>query len=460
MSGNRAIRVATTGVRVLTGTVVAAACVAGTVLAISAPWPTVAHEPAQAEVTPLPGDTVLVCNGDFRALGRDTADPLSMGSAGSPRITVGDADGSPETTTLAVDDLAGAGEVRRLTGVVTDRVAPLLGATESIQLAEDDLSGFAAAPCREAGTESWLVGGSVQTGTEDLVVLTNPGAVPATVTLGVYGSIRATSTSIVPAGAQIALPLTSIASGAGTPIIKVTSTGAPVRAVLQSSLTRTLDPVGIDLQDAVSGPQKQPVIPAVQLFPSEGDDFSAAVIRLFSPGADTSATVTVSPVGDSATASSFTVDLAADEPLEMALSELDPGRYNVFVDADAPVLAAVREQDGSGPGSDFAWVMPAPEFAGRALVAVPAGPAPTIVLVNDEAADASVTISGADGGDATEVAVPAGSSVSVDLRARASYVVEASGPVHASVAMTGEGALAVWPVWPPVGAEKSITVYP
>lgn len=460
MSGNRAVRVAATGARVLTGAVVAAACVAGTVAAIAAPWPTIAHAPAQAEVAPSPGDTVLVCNGDLRDLGRDASNALQMESAGTPRFTVGDSGGDPEITPLSVGDLSGAGEVRRITGAVEGRTAPLIGAAESIALATDDLSGYAAAPCREAGIESWLIGGSVQTGARDIIVLTNPGAVPATVTLTVFGSVRGSSTTIVPASSQVAMPLTSIAAGSTAPIVRVTATGSPVRAVLQSSLTQTLDPVGIDLQDSVAGPQQHPVIPGVKVVEVDSDGSSSAVLRLFSPGSDAQATVTVRASGESATASTFTTELAADEPTEMALSDLAPGMYDVFVDSDAPVLSAVREQDGSGPGSDFAWAMPAPELDDRALVAVPSGPSPTLYLVNDEDADATVTVADADGGDPRDVIVPAGSSASVALTERTAYSLATTGPVHASVAVSAEGALAVWPVWPPVAAEKSITVYP
>jgi len=200
MTANRAIRVAATGARLLTGAVVAAACAVGMVVAVTAPWPTVTRDPAQAAVTPQPGDTVLVCNGDFRALGRDTANPLQMESAASTRFVAEGSDGAPDVTSLSVTDLTGSGEVRRLSAVVEGDTAPLIGAAESVTLEADDLAGFAAAPCRAASSESWLIGGTVATGSEDLIVLTNPGAVPSTVTLTVYGTVRGTSTSIVPAG--------------------------------------------------------------------------------------------------------------------------------------------------------------------------------------------------------------------------------------------------------------------
>lgn len=461
MSGNRTIRVVATSARLLTGAAVAVACVAGVVVAITAPWPSVSSRPAQAEVTPLPGDTVLVCNGDFRALGRDTSDPLRMDSAASPRFTMEGTEGEPEIGSLTAGDLAGAGEVRRLTGAVEGRKAPLIGATESVTLQAEDLSGFAAAPCREASTESWLIGGAVVTGAEDLVVLTNPGAVPSTVTLTVYGTTRTSTTSIVPAGAQVALPLAAIAGGTAAPVVNVTATGSPVRAVLQSSLMQTLDPVGVDLQDAVSAPQQHPVIPGVQIFQNEGDDSSANMLRLFSPETETQATVTIRAVGDVEASAVFQMDIPAGVATDVGLPDLDPGLYTVQVDAESAVLAGVRVQDGAGPGSDFAWAMPAPEFTGETLVAVPPGPAAVLVLTNDEAEDVQVTVGPVGGGGGEEqVTVPAGSSASVDVTDGTVYSVRSAAPVHASVSMTGDGALAVWPVWPPAGAEKSVVVYP
>lgn len=460
MNGTRAFRVATTSARVLTGAAVAVACVAGAVFAVSAPWPTVSHAPAQADVTPLPGDTVLVCNGDFRALGRDSANPLEMVSAATPSITSGGSDGHPESTALSADDLVDGGVVRRLVGEVDGRTAPLLGATESLSLAEEDLFGFAAAPCRAASSESWLVGGTVATGSKDLIVLTNPGAVPSTVALSVFGTVRASTTVIVPAGKQIALPLSSIASGSEIPIVKVAATGSPVRAVLQSSLTRTLDPAGVDLQDAVTAPQRHPVIPGVQVFESPADGSEMAVVRLMSPEADAEAVVTVREVGGSDPVVELPIPLTADQPTELSLSAVPAGEYVVEVEADVPVLAGVREQDGSGPQTDFAWLLPAPEFDSEVLVAVPDGPDARLVLVNDEEQDAEVEVAAQGSGEPTTVSVPAGSSASIDVDPRTVYSVNPSGPVHASVTMTAAGALAGWPVSPGAGAQQSITVYP
>lgn len=461
MRGTRAFRVATTSARVLTGATVAVACVAAVVAAVAVPWPSVEQAPAQAQITPLPGDTVLVCNGDFRALGRIASNASQMVSAGVSELTAGGTE-QAASVRLEASDLAGGSGPEKFTGVVADRRAPLIAATESVALAATDLAGLAAAPCREARTESWLVGGSVATGTKDLVILTNPGEVTATVTLTVYGGTTMSSSSaIVPAGKQVAVPLGSIAAGAQAPVVKVASEGSAVRAVLQSSFVRTLDPAGIDLQDAVTGPQQEQVIAGVQVFANDGDDTDMTVLRMLAPDADSNAEVVVRPMGEKgAPSTELSVPLTAGNPTEVSLGDLAAGAYSVEVRSDAPALAAVRQRDGTGSGSDFAWVTPAPEIDGEVLSAVPAGPSPQIHLLNRGDAEVTVDLTPTGGGAAQSVTVPANGSAIAALSSETSYALAASAPVHAAVTMTAEGALAAWPLWPSAGVEQSITVYP
>lgn len=461
MSATRAVRVVTTGARLVTGAVVAIACVVGVVAAIHAPWPQLSQRAAQVEVTPLPGDSILLCNGDLRAIGRDSSDPLGMRSAGSPRLTQDSTSSAPTTSAIRVADVVDAADASELTGAVTERTAPLIAATESISVSAADLSGFAALPCGTPRLESWLVGGSVATGTSDIVVLTNAAEVTATVTLSVFGESRSTRTIIVPAETQVSLALTSVAAGNTVPVVQVTSDGAPVRAVLQSSLVRTLDPAGIDLQDSVAGPQQNPVIPGVQSFAADGDDADMTVLRLLSPQNASEARVIVRAAGASTVENEFTVSLTADLPTDVSLSGLEPGSYTVEIDADAPVLSAVRQQDGLGAGTDFAWVTPAPEIDSDVLFAVPEGPSASLHLMNTTDADVSVTLASADGSDpSTAVTVGAQSSTDVAIDAQRSYLLQTDGTVHAAVTMAAGGALAGWPIQPSAGAAQSITVYP
>ena len=460
MSGTRTFRVVATSARVVTGVAVMAVCVIGVVTAVHAPWPVIAHEPAQVEVTPLPGDSVLVCNGDLRALGRDSSAPLDMRSAAAPSRTIGGTSGNPTSQGLAAPDLEGAGEVPVLSGAVEGRSAPLIAGAESVTITADDLAGFAALPCGVPRLESWLVGGSIDTGTEDLVILTNAAQVPSTVTLSVYGTTRSTRTVIVPSQTQIALPLTSVATGHDAPVVKVSAVGAPVRASLQSSLVRVLDPAGIDLQDSIAGPQQNFVLTGVQTFTPSGDDTEMTVLRLLSPGDDATARVRVYAEGETAATDEFTVPLTAALPTQVSLTGLKPGQYTVEVEADAPVVAAARQRDGFGLDSDFAWVTPAPEIATEAVFAVPSGPDARLQVANTSDEEATVTIESLDGGQPQEFVVAAGETSGIAVETRTTYRMRTTAPVHAALTLTAPGALAVLPVQASTATEKAITVYP
>ncbi|MFS0852488.1 DUF5719 family protein [Microbacterium sp. 179-I 3D4 NHS] len=460
MSRERAIRIVANGARVAVGAAVAVACVVGTVAAIHAPWPEVAHQAAQVEVTPSPGAPLLVCNGDLRAIGRDLSDPLAQRSAGTPAMTTGSTGEEPMESALSTPMLADPGPLLELTGTVDGRSASLIAAAESLTASAPDLAGFAALPCGESRLDSWLVGGSVATGTKDMIVVTNAAAVASTVTLSIYGESRSERTVVVPANSQAAWPLSSLAAGNAAPVVQVSAEGAPVRAVLQSAFVRTLDPAGIDLQDAVPAAQQHLTVAGVLTFDGEGDNSDMTVLRLLSPSDETQATVTVRATGSASTAEEFTVPLPAGMPQEISLRDLAPGAYSVDITADAPVVAAVRQQEGFGLGSDFAWVTPAPEIDGDALFAVPEGPAAQLHLVSADDGDVTVTLSEADGDGARDVVVPAGSSASVDVDPDAVYLLRSAGPVRAAITMRGEGALAAWPLAQGAGAEQSITVYP
>lgn len=460
MSGTRAFKVAATGARVITGVAVIAACVVGVATAVHAPWPTVRHDPAQVEVTPVPGDSVLVCNGDLRALGRDLSTPLNMLSAATPSITDGGTSGAPKSEGLAAPNLGDGGDVQVLTGEVDGRQTPLIAGAESVTIAADDLAGYAALPCGVPRLDSWLVGGSTDTGTEDIVILTNAAEVPSTVTLSVYGNARSARTVIVPARSQVGLALTSVAAGSEAPVVKVSAVGAPVRAVLQSSLVRVLDPAGIDLQDAVAGPQQKLVFTGVQAFPAVGDDAEMAVLRVLSPGADARVQVRVRAEGSTAAVDEFTVPVDADLPTQVSLSGLAPGRYTVEVESDVPLVGGIRQQDGFGLGSDFAWVTPAPETDAEVVFAVPDGPDARLQLANTSGQEVTVSIESLDGGKPQEVVVAAGESGGIEVEPDTTYRMRTTGPVHAAVTLTAQGALAVLPVQASGGVEKAITVYP
>lgn len=456
MIQNRAVRLVATGARFLTGAALAVGCVIAVVVAVALPWPSTQAQPAQVSVTPTAGDTTLVCTGDFRALGRNATDASQQQSGGTPSLTV-ESTGSTEESELAAPELGESSGPRHFVASAEQGGDALIAAAESITLRAEDLSGLAAAACREPRTESWLIGGAVETGTSDLVILTNPGDVTATATITMFGLEETSSSVLVPAGTQLSVPLSSVAAGTPSPVVRVTAEGAPLRATLQSSLIRTLDPSGSDLQDAAAAPAERIGFAGVQV-EAASDDFPLTLLRLMATEDATNARISVRSGGDEVLQT--TVPLDAGAPTDVDLQELEPGVYSIDIEADASVVGAVRQTTGAGAGSDFAWMPSAPEIDGEVLVAVPAGPGPRMHLVNVSDDPVTVTVARTSGGQPQEITIAAGDDAVIEVRSRSAYSVSTDGPIRAAVMLSGTDALAGWPVWAGAAAQEPITVYP
>ncbi|MDT0156775.1 DUF5719 family protein [Microbacterium sp. ARD32] len=458
----RSIRLAATGARLAAGAIVAAACALAVVAGSVAPWPEVRTEPATSTVTPVPSDSVLVCSGSFRVLGRDATKADLMVSAAALELRVDGDHDATASAPLELPDLAGGSGAQAITGAVEGRKVPRFSAVESTRLSDDDATGFAAAPCREPSLSTWLVGGDVSTGASDIIVLSNPGAVTATVQLDSYGASRSASTVVVPAETQLGVPLASVAAGEDSPVVRVRSSGAPVRASLQSTMVRTLDPVGIDLQDGVSGPQDRQMILGVHSAPATvGDDTTGIVVRMLAPDADAHVTVRVRAVGSATALDEYAVDLVAATPGEIGLTGLSDGAYDIEIASSEPVVAAARQTTRAGDRQDFAWSLPAPELTASTatMFSVPSGAPATLYLRNPEDHEITVALSGKDEKTAR---LPAGGSAAVRVRS-GGYVLEADGRVSAAVGILGTGddaTIAGWPLWPVAATQRPILVRP
>lgn len=471
MSERRVFRWATTSARLLAGTLVLVAFVVGVVTSVSLAWPSVAREPVSIAVTPAPSASIVTCQGPLLGIGRELSDVGRVVTAAPQSVTSGTAAGSPAPREVALVGPAADDSVAPTAWVAEpqDRTRTDVAASGSSTVSADDLRGFAASACHPALMESWLVGGSASTGTADLVLLSNPGVVAATVQLKVYGATAPQvpaggSNVIVAPGSQVSIPVAGLVPGEESPVIEVTATGAPVQAALQTSITRTLVPGGVDQVSAVASPDTLQVIPGVTVTESPGAagaSNAATVVRVLSPAADTSATVTVTAVGSSQETSTTTVPLTAGTPTEVELAGLAVGTYTVQVTAVDPVVSAVWQTTGFGEGADFAWYTPAPAVAQPSLFAAPAGPAPELTLVNPTDSEVTVTVTSPDGASPSEVVIPAGSSTSLRLSSSTLYSLDAGGSsIRAGLSLTGDGALAGFPIWASDAAAQQITVYP
>lgn len=459
MSTSRTFRVVATGARLVTGAVVAVAAVAGVAFGVGVAWPQYEAAPVSAKIDPVPGDSVVVCGGDFRALGRDSTQAGQMASASAPVVAVDGVGAEPVATQLSANDVLDAAGAQVFTSSVSNRVAPIMGASETFSLAVADIAGLASAACTQPATESWIMGGAVGVGASDVLVLSNAGSVPATATLTVFGASQTSSDLIVPAGTQVSMPLASIAAGEQEPVVQITTQGAPIRATLQSALTSTLDTAGADLQSSAGRPATDLTFAGVQVV-TTSVDAATTVLRLLAPGGATEAEVTVRREGDLDPVLETSAPLAADVPSAVNLEGLPAGTYSVSVSAEAPVIGGVWQSTGLGAGTDFAWMTPAMPLTDDVLVAVPGGVAPTLHLVNESNAPVVVSVTAPDGADIAEVTVPGQSSIARKVSAGQSIVLSSTGEVHAALALTSTSGIAGWPVPPSDAALEPMTVYP
>ncbi|MFT4236041.1 MAG: DUF5719 family protein [Microbacterium sp.] len=451
----------TLGARILAGAIVSVAAVGAVVTLRTLPIPELTQVAPVIEVTPEAARTLLACDGQILALGRDADDASALTVTNGPGVVTGNSAGdAAESADKPVTGIDGASWP--LVWQDPDGTTPVaVAAAGSVTMTDDDLSGFAASTCLPGAMESWIVGGDTTTGSTGILRIANPTQVTATVSISVFGasgeqSAAGGSAIAVPGETEVVLPLAGLVGGEESPVLRITATGAPVRTTLQSSMVRTLTPTGVDLQSAVAADRTQ-VIGGVTVVDT---DSVTGQLRLLSTTAGT-ATVTITAAGSATPVRDpETVPLEAGVPVAVQLDGLTAGTYAVRVDADDPLVAGVYQATGMGEGSDYAWYPSTQQITGTALAAVPNGPGGAFSFVNSSDADATVTLTAPDG-TATDVAVPAGGYVSSPVFGGPGvYTVDVDGAVNAAVTYSGDGALAAIPVIPDSAASTPVTVHP
>ncbi len=456
----------------MTRIVVASRLVAAAVIAVGAGaavtggvafgWMPHVVAPAVQKVTPAAADAVLTCSGPLLAIGRDATAAAKISVAGAAAVTV--AGQNVTQGRLKTPDISGEAGSVRLVASAKGRTVPQVSGASSVSIAADDLGGFAANACAPALMDSWVVGGSTMSGAADLIALANPGQVAATVDLTMFGKDGQTQPAggnsiVIAPGTEEVIPLAGLGIGEDAPVVRVTATGAPVRAALQSSLSRGLSTSGVDQSGVVSVASSRLVVTGVHVTREQQDD-PTTVVRLLAPDHDATAQVTVVGVHGT-TGPAQQVPLSQGTPVELQLP-LAVGDYSIVVTADKPVVGAAWQATGTAAGDDFTWIEPAPALAaGRqgTQVTVPAGPSPRLDLLPDGSQPVKLTLAPVGGGAAQTVTVPAQQASSVPLQAGLSYRITATGAVHAAVSFVGDKALASFPVWPPATAAAPVTVY-
>jgi len=472
----------------------AAAVVIGAVGLV--PLPTVGIEPLAVTVEPAPADLVQLCTGSLLRLGDDSGANAGQASpVGTPTVTVASDGGTPTATPLAQSD-AGTGGTARAPSVLelaASADAALAGAQTQVSNGAGDLAGLAASACAEPTSSAWLVGGAATVGRTTLLLIANPTAVSAEVTIrmwGESGAISAPGMAIeIPAGQQKVLPLAGFAPGIASPLVHVEARGGQIVAALQTSVVRVLDPGGVDVTGAAAAPSTSSVVPAVRIFDELGVSSSLgladyedleAIARVGNPG-DADATVEVSllPAAADGPATSFEITVPAgtvtDVPLSTALelgqAPFPDGSYSVSFESDVPVVTGVRASTTPAPAPDaggipqagpvdLAWFASAPALRGDALIVVANAPSPVLVAVNPDNAERTITLEPVAGGDPILLLLPPARPAAIALTAGAGYRVLDADGVRIGVTFAGPGALAGYTLRSAREADNAIVVRP
>ncbi|WP_209560423.1 DUF5719 family protein [Frigoribacterium sp. PvP032] len=436
------------------------------------PLPTLQTVPAGQLVTPVAVDQQRVCAGGLLQLSDDEGQQATTASSvGRAQVASASSTGDDESTALAGADGSDSDPVLWTTPVEGTDV-PLVAAAQSQSVSSGELVGFAAAPCTEPTSSTWLVGGSTETGRVSLVVLVNPTDVNSTVDLGIAaenGRVQGPGIDgiVVAPRSQKVVPLSGFATGLVSPVVHVQSRGGRIVASLQQSVVRTLDPGGVDIVSGAAAPSRQVVVPGIVVRDSaalEGaltEPSSAdlqSVVRIYVPG-DEAAQVAVTLATADGTGATFQTRVEAGRVADVPVDGLADGTWTATLESQVPVVAGARTSTISAEGAvDLAWAAAAPALRGDTLVQVPRGEGPTLSMANpgSEAVTAVVEV----GDDEQQLTVPAGSTVDVPVSGGDVLTLRDADGLRAAVSWSAAGAIASSPVTSAFPASTPVVVYP
>jgi len=415
------------------------------------------------EVMPAEPDRVLVCMGPGLSFGSASSEPVAYGSP-----TEALAGANPTTSTLSsttvLDGLSLEGALSTTYPVVVSQAAAEgpLAAISYQSLSNLNVRGLAVSECQEPRTETWLVGGDTTTGRQAALTLSNPGDVPATVNIDIWGTTGPISSPLgqgilVQPGAQRVLSLAGLAPSEASPVIRVTSTGVGVVAALHASIVRGLLADGLSIVTGQPAPGTQRVIPGVYLAPEdllgpikgkEGYVDVGGALRLLSP--ENGASVSVRILRASGAPTTTRLELVAGQVVDLTLDELGSGDVAIVVDSSEPVVAGVRQSVGNDQTTDTSWVGSSYPLVGSAALAIPPLGESRVTFANPGEDSVAVNFDGRD------VEVPAGGIVTRPLADTHQIVAPAT--VYAAVSVRGETIIGNVQVLPTPPAQDSVRV--
>lgn len=432
---------------------------AGIVQSLSGPVPAL----PLVEVLPAEPDRVLLCMGPGLSFGSASPEPVGYGAPSE--VFAGDNPlPSVLTETTVLDGFSLEGDLTTTYPVVVSQPAedgPLAGVSFQ-NLSNLNSRGFAVSECQEPRSETWLVGADTTTGRQAALSLANPGDVPATVNIDIWGATGPISSPLsqgvlVQPGAQRVLSLAGLAPGEPSPVIRITSTGVGVVATLHASIVRGLTADGLSVITGQPEPTTERVIPAVFLAPEdvigplkgrEGYVDVGGALRLLAPFADASVTIRI--LRASGPPTTTRLDLVAGQVRDLTLDELGSGDVAVVVESSEPVVAAVRQSVGTENATDTSWAGSSYPLLGSAALAIPTIGESRVTFVNPGEAPVALNFDGRD------LEVPGGGLVTRPVFD--AHRIVAPGTVFAAVSVRGETIIGNLQVLPTPPAQESLRV--
>lgn len=496
------VSLAGVGGTLIAGAVVAAACLV--------PIPQLTFSAASLSVSPTEATQTRICPGGIVDILSRNGDATTFQGFAAPTIA-SDVSGSViDSATLPAPDNAATDEsfmpsVLSAAPSTTAGKPALLAGAQTQNTQADSLSGLAAAACGEGSTDQWLVGGSTEVGRTTLLFLANALDVDATASIEIFGEkglVDAPGMTglVVKARSQRIISLAAFAPNTVEPVVHVTTTGGQVLATLQQSVTRVVTPSGIDFVQPGSAPALQQIIPGVALngmANQEGEGGTvtsdlAPTIRVLVPGT-TAAEVTATIIPSSGEPVVVKSKVSAQHTVQLPFAGVGDGIYTVVVTSAVPIVAGVRtvqnafdqpaplkpieptasptpKPGATAPaapqpvapptllGGDFTWSAAAFALSNETLLAIPAGPRPTLTLFNPTGKAISLSLESEALGP-QKVEVPAGATSVVAISENTNLTLRGAAGIHAAVTYQGIGRGAAFPVAPASRLSSAITVY-
>lgn len=510
------VRAGITGVTGLVGAGVAAAAIAALALL---PMPGYVGSAPSLTVAPAPSDQRRVCQGPLVQVMANSTDASTFLSSGTPETeTYSPSRQVTQNTLDAVDNMApesmGAPTVLEVPAEKDAAQQPLLAGAQYQQVASEELSGLATAACSEPANDSWLVGGSTDLGRTALLMLSNPTGVTATVTFEIFGETGyvdpvSQEGIIVLPGEQRIVSLAAYAPDLVEPVVHVHSVGGQILASMQHSVTRKLQPSGVDWVSPGAGPNTSQIFPGVFLMGAtkqDEDEHSAVqsdlepTVRVLVPGTQ-DAEVKLTLISESGQTESITTRVKAQTTVQLPFTDVADGTYTVMVTADQPIVAGVRtlqsatadpatvdaqaspqptatatptpgataapevttEQPVVAPmplaGGDFTWFSSSTRLTGDVALPIPAGLNPTLTLYNPGSTSVTAVLS-ARGEEDVTLTLDRSQMTTVPLRAGVRYTLTGAQGLLGGLTFVAQGLGSSIALNPANVLGSSLTIYP